>query len=142
MEPTDSGYWGMGDRGRKRSFEGLFDDELSAALEATAAEYDAEFSQRMAYTLDRLSRRGTPVRGMEAFNDDGVVRVRFADGTTILVRGERPGELSAVAMAVVRSQPVLLTSLRETGSGVVAALRWPGPARPVTIRIVGRDQPG
>ena len=131
----------MGDRGRRKAFEQLFDDELAAALDATAAEHSASFSRRMIYTLDRLCKRGTPLRGVEAFNDDGVVRIRFADGTTLLVRGDGAGALSAVAVAVMRSQPVLLTSAQEKESGVFAALRWPGAAHPATIRIIGRDQP-
>lgn len=131
----------MGDRRRRNAFEGLFDDELSAVLEATAAEHSASFARRMAYTLDHLHRRGTPVRGVEAYNDDGVVRIRFADGTTILVRGDGAGALSHAAVAVVRSQAVLLTGVRETASGVVAALRWPGAAHPVTIHVIGHDQP-
>lgn len=131
----------MGDRGRREAFEGLFDDDLSAVLEATAAEHSAAFAHRMLFTLDRLTRRGTPVRGVEAFNDDGVVRVRFADSTAILVRGDGAGGLSAVAVAVLRSKPVLLTSVQYKDNDVFAALRWPGASRPVSIQIIGSDQP-
>ncbi|MCC2593876.1 hypothetical protein LKO27_10715 [Tessaracoccus sp. OS52] len=122
-------------------FEGLFDDELSAALEAAAAEHRDAFTRHLLASLDRVRLRRTPLRGAEPFGTDGTVRLRFADGTTILARGDGAGGIGIAAVAMLRGVPVLLTHLHDDGTCVRAVLGW-AKRHHTEIRVMGGDQPG
>ena len=68
------------------------------------------------------------------------MRLRFADGTSVLARGDGKGGLGFAAVAVVRGSSVLLTGIHDDGRHLRAALVWKG-GRQVEIEIIGSDQP-
>lgn len=122
------------------AFDDLFDEDLQAALDAAAAEHQAALTSHLFTALRRVSNRGTPLRGAERYGSEGVVRLRFADGTTVLARGDGRGGLGLAAVAVIRGSAVLLTDVRDDASGVHAVLVWDRRHR-VGIEVVGGDQP-
>lgn len=138
---TGGPYLSMRERTPGDSFGDLFDEDLQAALEAAAAEHRDAIAGHLLGALTRAQHRRTPLRGAEAFGSDGTVRLRFADGTTVLARGDGEGGLGFAAVAVLRGTAVLLTDVRDNGSSVVAALQW-DTRRRVDIEIIGGDQPG
>lgn len=130
----------MRERKPDDSFDGLFDEDLAATLEAAAAEHRAVQARHLVTRLEQVRARGVPLRGAEAFGTDGVVRLRFADGTAVLVRGNERGSLSTVAVAVVRSIPVLLSDVHDDGRAVRAEFRW-NQRHHVGVEVLGYDQP-
>ena len=122
------------------SFDDLFDEDLHAALDAAAAEHHAALTSHLSAALTRVSNRGTPLRGAERYGSDGAVRLRFADGTTVLARGDGKGGLGFAAVAVIRGSAVLLTDVHDDGSGVHAVLVW-DRRHHVAIEVLGGDQP-
>ncbi|MHA6511826.1 hypothetical protein [Tessaracoccus sp. Z1128] len=131
----------MRERPPHGSFDDLFDRDLSAALDATAAEHSAALATHLFAALSRVKNRGTPLRGAESFGSDGAVRLRFADGTTVLARGDGRGGLGFAAVAVLRGAAVLLSDVRRGPEGVRAVLTWERRHR-VEIEVLGGDQPG
>lgn len=131
----------MRGHGRDGPFEDLFDEDLHAALERAAAEHRAVLTRHLLAGLSRVRNRGTPLRGAEAFDSSGTVRLRFADGTTVLARGDGKGGLALAAVAALQGHPVLLTAVEDDGLAVHAVLSWPRRHH-VTIEVLGDDQPG
>ena len=129
-------------RGRTpdESFDDLFDQDLHAALDATAAESRAAVTRRLMRDLSMVQNRGTPLRGAERYGSDGAVRLRFADGTSVLARGDGKGGLGFAAVAVLRGSSVLLTGLNDDGVRLRAALVW-NRSHHVEIEVIGSDQP-
>lgn len=130
----------MWDHSPHEQFDDLLGEDLHAALEATAAELRAAMSRHLVAALTRVQTRGTPLRGAEAFGTDGTVRLRFADGTTVLATGDGKGGLGGAAVAVVRGCAVLLGDVHDDGVGVHAVLVW-GRRHRVAIEVLGGDQP-
>ncbi|MBB1516355.1 hypothetical protein H5398_10290 [Tessaracoccus sp. MC1679] len=130
----------MRERTHDDSFDDLFDDDLHAALDATAAEHRASLTRHLVADLSRVQNRGTPLRGAEGYGSDGVVRLRFADGTTVLARGDGKGGLGFAAVAVIRGSAVLLAGVHDDGLTVHAVLAW-DRRHHVRIEIIGSDQP-
>ena len=87
-----------------------------------------------------IQNRGTPLRGAEGYGRDGVVRLRFADGTSVLARGDGRGGLGFAAVAVLRGSAVLLKDVRNDGAHVHALLVW-DRRHHVEIDVLGSDQP-
>lgn len=116
-----------------------FDDELRAALEATVAELRGDFALHLLPALIRVKNRGTPLRGAERYGSDGAVRLRFADGTSVLARAEGRRGLAPAAVAMVRGASVVLTELRDDGVAIHAVLSWKGGHRTECV-ILGEDQ--
>ena len=104
----------MRERTPDESFDDLFDQDLHAALEA-AAESRAALSRHLLRDLSMVQSRGTPLRGAERYGSDGAVRLRFADGMSVLARGDGKGGLGFAAVAVVRGSSVLLTGIHDDG---------------------------
>ena len=130
----------MRERDRGQPFDELFDEDLNAALERAAAQHRAVLTRHLTSALERVRDRGTPLRGVEAFDSDGTVRLRFADGTTLLARGDGKGGLAMAAVAVVQGRPVLLTEVEDDGLVVQGVLSWPR-RRHASIEALGDDQP-
>lgn len=130
----------MRERKPDDSFDDLFDEELHAALDAAAAEHRADLASHLLAALSRIQNRGTPLRGAEGYGRDGVVRLRFADGTSVLARGDGRGGLGFAAVAVLRGSAVLLKDVRNDGAHVRALLVW-NRRHHVEIDVLGSDQP-
>lgn len=75
-----------------------------AALEAVAAEVEAEYGLTspavLCVHLGRLMRRSVPLRGLQDAGASRMGGLQFADGTVVLVRGQRAGDLGRIAVGI------------------------------------------
>jgi hypothetical protein len=116
----------------------------AAEIEAIFAAVDADgpaLDLRLSRRLGPLVQRGVPPRVIEAAPVPRAARLRFADGTTVVVKGTSPGDLAVLAMAMqqgsvrpaaCRTDPQGRTQLLFSGRD--------GQCR-LSLRVVGFDQP-
>jgi hypothetical protein len=114
--------------------------ELEAVL--TADDVDRrEFARRLSSRLYPLVQRGVPPRVIEAAPAPRACRLRFADGTTVLVQVSVPGEVGALAVTMRHGslKPTRCTTDQDGSAHLFlsssAEHRW------LSLHIVGLDQP-
>jgi len=112
--------------------------DLEARLAEVADEERAQLTARVAARLELVVARQVPVRGIERAPGGGCARVRFADGTSVLVRGTHPGDAGVLA-ARARRDAVLLRSCRAQANG--AHLVFTTPKGDLDLVATGLDQP-
>lgn len=91
--------------------------------------------------LGTLLSRRVPVRGMEPGPVTGVGRLRWGDGTVMLVAPARPGELGRVLRSLETRRSLTLTSYEPGEAGPLLTLHGAAGREPVRLIVVGRDQP-
>lgn len=91
--------------------------------------------------LETLLSRRVPVRGLEPGPVTGVARMRWGDGTVMLVTPARPGELSRVLRTLETRRSLTLASYESGAQGPVLSLHGAVGREPVRLVVVGRDQP-
>ncbi len=106
------------------------------------ARVDAEFSpeirlDRLADLLDELIARRTPLRGVRTAARSGLVRLVFADSTTIVVGHVPPAELAGLLM-VSPAQHAVPISYVAGPDGLRLFLR--GDTMKATVLVVAADQ--
>jgi hypothetical protein len=106
------------------------------AVHTTVRQRDGVLASRL---LPLVERR-VPARSVEAAPDLGAARLRFADGTTVLVRGSVPGDHARLAGAV-RQRSVPLEAFRTDGDQTCLVFDWPGRRRTLSVLVTGLDQP-
>jgi hypothetical protein len=118
---------------------------------AEAAEIDALFASvdtdrrtlafRLSLKLLPLVERGVPPRALEAAPVAKAARLRFADGTTVVVKSTSPGDLAVLVMAMRHGslRPVACQTGRDGGAQL--QLSWADGQRRLSLRVVGLDQP-
>lgn len=87
-----------------------------------------------------LSRR-VPVRGLEPGPVTGVGRMRWGDGTVMLVASARPGELGRVLRSLETRRSLILQSYEPGEAGPLLTLAGGVGREPVRLVVVGPDQP-
>lgn len=89
--------------------------------------------------LSPLVDRSVPVRYIAATSYVRTCRVRFADGTTVLARGARPGDLAVLVVAMrSRSLPPLACRTEPDGTHLVFA--GLGRSSTLSLLVTGMDQ--
>ncbi len=120
------------------------DPAEAAAIEALFAAVDADrapLARHLSWRLGPLVERGVPPRVIEAAPVPRAARLRFADGTTVVVKSVSPGDLGVLAVAMRQG------SVRPAGCGTDPEGRarllftWLGGHRSLSLRVVGLDQP-
>ena len=91
--------------------------------------------------LETLLSRRVPVRGIEPGPVTGVGRMRWGDGTVMLVAAARPGDLSRVLRTLATRRSLTLGSYELTEDGPRLTLRGATGREPVQLIVVGPDQP-
>jgi hypothetical protein len=100
-----------------------------------------EFARRLSSRLSPLVQRGVPPRVIEAAPAPRACRLRFADGTTVLVQVSVPGEVGALAVTMRHGslKPTGCTTDRDGSAHLFlsssAEHRW------LSLHVVGLDQP-
>ena len=100
-------------------------EELSAIGARVAAEYGASSPAVLSANLARLIRRQVPVRAFRSGEVRCVGGLQFADGTVVLVRGRRAGDLGRLA-AGVHVGPVHLDDFHAEPDGVTVDVSFGG----------------
>jgi hypothetical protein len=114
--------------------------EIEAVL--AAADTDRrEFARRLSSRLEPLVRRGVPPRAIEAAPVPRAARLRFADGTTVLVKVALPGELGTLVLTMRQGslKPAGWTTDPDGSAHLLLSL--PAEHRPLSLHVVGLDQP-
>ena len=113
--------------------------EVDARLDAIAADAGHARDVRLAALLRPLLDRRTPARTVEVAQGLGTARVRFADGTAVLVEGEVPGDVALLARWIPRGSvvPVAVLTLSD---GTHVRFRTTS-RRELSVRVTGLDQP-
>jgi hypothetical protein len=108
-------------------------DEQPAASEQVTA--------RVLLILPVLLARKVPVRALTPGPMQGLGRLRWADGTTVLVASAEPGDLARVSMAVANGKAVTLAGWEPLLQGPLMRLAGvPGRGQP-RLWLRGPDQP-
>jgi hypothetical protein len=114
--------------------------DLDARLVAIADEEHQQRDARLQPALDRLIERQVPLRAVEAATGVGCARVRFADGTALLVRGDPRGSAGVLA-GWVRQGSVVLAAYGPASVGVELTVLDRAHARRLRLLATGLDQP-
>ena len=135
--------WWSSPRGSRRDVHAGFDPSDLAELDAAFAAVEAERLRgqliQAAPVLRQLVSRQVPARAVEAAPERRAVRVRFADGTQLLVKGTTPGDAGVLARWVRDRTVLLVTWLEAEGQ---ARLTFASPHRRGRLGFVvtGIDQ--
>jgi hypothetical protein len=118
---------------------------------AEAAEIDAMFTAlgtdgqalalRLSKKLHPLVERSVPPRALERAPVPRVARLRFADGTTVLVKSTSPGDLAVLAMAMQHGSLPPAACRPSPEGGAQLQFVWPDGQHRLSLRVVGLDQP-
>ena len=135
-------------RGRRHRPGGLDEAPLDPAdvadLTARFARVDADQAATqhalLEYHLRPLVVRRVPVRCIEVVPQLRTTRVRFADGTAVVVRGEAAGAAGVLA-SVVRPHRVLPAYYRTDDAGTHLVFDWFDGRRHMSLLVTGLDQP-
>lgn len=115
--------------------------EVGSRLAAVAAEEARDHDARLVRRLRPLVDRRVPLRGVEALLEMRASRLRFADGTAVVVRGDAAGDVGVLAMWV-RSASVPVAAWSSDADGVRLVFAPPRGRRRVSVVVTGLDQPG
>lgn len=105
------------------------------------AEADRARTDRLQVLLPGLVSRGVPVRLVEPGPVAGVARIRMADGTTFLAASASPVALSRLLRALGSRQAVVAGSWERSPAGLRLSLVGVPGRGPVSLWLVGPDQP-
>jgi hypothetical protein len=132
-------------RRRSRGFDELPLDpadvaDLTARFARVEADQAATQRALLEYHLRPLVVRRVPVHCIEVVPQLRTTRVRFADGTAVVVRGEAAGDAGVLA-TVVRQHRVLAADYRTDDAGTHLVFGWFDGRRHMSLLVTGLDQP-
>ena len=116
----------------------------AAELEAILAAIDADkrdFALRLSSRLHPLVQRGVPPRAIEAAPAPRAARLRFADGTTVLVKVAVPGEIGALALTMRHGSLKPAGCTTDPDGTAHLVLICADEQRWLSLHVVGLDQP-
>jgi hypothetical protein len=144
-------WWSSHRYGRRRRTSPAFDEEAALApgdlaelddlFAAVEAEQSGARDARVALQLSTLVDRGVPVRAVEVAPGLQAIRLRFADGTVVLVRGWVPGDAGLLARWV-RACSVVPVACSVGARGTQLEFSVEGQPNRLALRVTGLDQPG
>jgi len=111
-------------------------DERFAAITAERLDTQGEL---IAARVTPVVRRGVPVRRVEPVPGLHASRLHFADGTSVLARGEVAGDVAVLAQALQRHR-VSAASCVRAHDGIHVQFEW-GARGGVGVVVTGLDQP-
>ena len=114
--------------------------ELDVVFAAAEAEEARRRDARLAILIAPLVARRVPARIIEAVPSLHAARIRFADGTSVLVRGRTPAT-SACWPAGCATAGWCRSRCSPTSSGMELAFSVSDRPCPFVLRLTGLDQP-
>ena len=128
-------------RGHRHKDEPLLapDDEAELAREFATVEHEEAhvLEALLDLRLRTVQSRRVPLRAIRAAPGPHTGRLVFANGTVLLARARRPGELYTVALNL-RDHAVCLDSWTHEPDGTVLQFRWDGES--AELVVLGLDQ--
>lgn len=122
-----------------RDVDPLDEYDLDARFASIAAEGLDEQGELIAARVTPVVRRGVPVRWVEPVPGLRASRLHFADGTSVLARGEVAGDVAVLAQALQRHR-VAAASCSRAQDGIHVHFVW-GVRKGVGVVVTGLDQP-
>jgi len=116
-------------------------DAAEIALLFESAAEGSDLPVRLYRRLHLLVERSVPARGIEAAPVPRAARVRFADGTTVVAKTSVPGELGLLALAIRRASVTPRACYMGADDQVRIVLVGRPNGHPVSLQVVGFDQP-
>lgn len=114
--------------------------DLTARFERIDAERAARRGVLLEVHLRPLVARRVPVRCIEAVPELHTTRVRFADGTAVVVKGETAGDAGVLA-SVLRQHRVLPAEYCTDAAGTHLVFDWSEGRHHMSLLVTGLDQP-
>lgn len=114
------------------------DDDLQSRLETAYQEAGHSKEVLVSAQLDLIRDRQVPLRSVRPAPSEHTARLRFANGTTVIARAARPGQIYQLAMALQRHH-VTLRSWTLQGESMALVLQWP-PDGTADLIAEGLDQ--
>jgi hypothetical protein len=114
--------------------------EIAARLASVDAAAATARDAALARRLRPLVERRVPLRQVEAVRELGASRLRFADGTALVVRGAVAGDVGVLA-TWVRSTSVPVSACHHREDGVWLVFAPPRGRRRLSVLVTGLDQP-
>jgi len=136
--------WQAGRRSPQDTAAELFDPgdvaDLEERFHSIATEIRRSHDALLVDRLRHLVCREVPARRVTAAPGVRTARVHFADGTTVLVQGDRPGDIATlVRWAYDRSVLARACRVDERGTSLVFEPR--GRRGSLELTVTGMDQP-
>ena len=114
--------------------------DIEARWEAFDADEHRRRDELLVSRLRPLVDRRVPVRVVEPVPGLQSVRIRFADGTAVMGRGDAAGDAGVLA-SLIRDQSVWPGSCSTDSTGTHLVFDWSGGRRHVSMLVTGLDQP-
>jgi hypothetical protein len=114
--------------------------EIDALLTLTDTDR-RDFARRLSSRLQPLVQRGVPPRVIEAAPAPRAARLRFADGTTILVKVAVPGQLGTLALTMRHGSLKPAGWRTDPDGSAHLLLSSSAEDRCLSLHVVGLDQP-
>lgn len=112
--------------------------ELVHAFQSVDRELGAAREKLLAARLEVLRRRQVPARGVRQVPGADAARLAFADGTVLIVRARKAGDLYVMAVSLVE-HPVCVRDVRHEEGNTVVQMVWP-PHGHLELQVLGLDQ--
>lgn len=112
--------------------------DLARAFEAVDRETGPTREKLLASRLEVLRQRRVPARRVRQVPGSDSARLAFADGTVLIVRSHKPGELYVMAV-ILAEHPVCVQDFNRVEQGTVVHLVWP-PRGSLELEVLGLDQ--
>lgn len=114
--------------------------EIDAMLNAVSADV-SDLALRLTWRLNPLVQRSVPARAIEAAPVPQAARLRFADGTAVVVRSAVPGDVGVLALAMRRGSVRPAACATGPDGATRLVFTWPGGRHGLSLRVLGLDQP-
>lgn len=114
--------------------------DIEAMLSAVSAGV-GDVALRLSWRLNPLVQRCVPARAIEAAPGPFAARLRFADGTAVVVKSAAPGDVGVLALAMRRGSVRPAACTTDSDGAIRLVFTWPGWHRDLSLRVLGLDQP-
>lgn len=134
---------GEDDRAHERAIDSdlaaLDLSDLDRRFATIEAEHEGELTALVLARVQQIGRRGAPLREVTSAPVQGTARLEFGDRSTLIVRGDEPGELGRLAVMILNHRTVRLLGWRRHDDGIRIRLGRDRGA-PFECTAVGLDQ--
>ncbi len=114
--------------------------DVAARFGAVESDVARRRAELLASRLRPLVDKRVPVRLVEPVPQLGTVRIRFADGTAVMGRGDVAGDAGVLAK-LIRERSVWPGSCSTDERGTHLVFAWSGSRKRLSVLVSGLDQP-